>query len=746
MEPTEYSILDGTTTPNNCETEPVHVPGCVLPHGVLLVLDPESHQPLQVSENCVSLGLPEHGEVLNSTLDQLFEGLDGRTLSEALKSERLTTSTDWLGSVRLRETEAELDLIAHINEGLLYLELEPIVPPVRRLESRLRHLLTDLEVLDDCGEFCDKLSRGVQELTDLDRVMVYRFAPDWSGEVIAESTSERTESRFLGHRFPAVDIPKPARDIYNKINMRTLPNSTIAPSPIFPRRNPVTGKALDMSYCVLRGASEMYTEYLANMGIVSSVTASLKRGGKLWGLIACHHNEEFHMSPPTKAAFELLSQIASLQLDAMLSRQNQRLAQERADVCQLLSELTVEEKYEPARLFDLMEGLLESDGVARYQGGRFTGRGLLPRNSDWEPFHRFLKTEESGNLPLFKTNELNSTFPESADWESYPGGLLCVGLGQGFSDCLVWFREETVKHLKWGGDPESKNIQYGKHGPRLHPRGSFETYVEAVEGQCEPWSEEEEYLALTFLRQRQDRLRRRAAELAALNQQLMQANRELNAFAAIASHDLKEPLRGIANYANFLSEDYGELVGDDGTHMLDRMKYLAVRMNSLLDALLEYSKLHTVNLVKKRESLDTIVKDALDSLAFKLKDKKVEAEIQPDLPDVYGYPPFIETIVANLVSNAIKYNTSESPRVEIGGRTEPDGKTTFWVSDNGIGIPSEKLDRIFDIMVRLHHRESAFKEGSGLGLSIVRKMVDRHGGTIVVDSSPGSGSKFTVTL
>jgi signal transduction histidine kinase len=166
----------------------------------------------------------------------------------------------------------------------------------------------------------------------------------------------------------------------------------------------------------------------------------------------------------------------------------------------------------------------------------------------------------------------------------------------------------------------------------------------------------------------------------------------------------------------------------------------------LLDALLEYSKLHTVRLVKKRESLNSIVKDALDSLAFKLQDGNVTTKVQSDLPEVYGYPPFIETIVANLVSNAIKYNTSENPRIDIGGRTESDGRTTFWVDDNGIGIPREKFDRIFDIMIRLHHRESAFKEGSGLGLSIVKKMIDRHGGKIVVDSEPGKGSRFTVTL
>ena len=102
MEPTEYSILDGTTTPNNCETEPVHIPGCVLPHGVLLVLDRESFTPLQVSENCVSLGFPDHSAVLDSQLDELFEDLEGLALSEVLRKERLSTSTDWLGAVRVR--------------------------------------------------------------------------------------------------------------------------------------------------------------------------------------------------------------------------------------------------------------------------------------------------------------------------------------------------------------------------------------------------------------------------------------------------------------------------------------------------------------------------------------------------------------------------------------------------------------------------------------------------------------------
>lgn len=746
MEPTEYSITDGTTTPDNCETEPVHVPGCVLPHGVLLVLDPETLQPLQVSENCVQFGFPEPNQLLASKLDDLFREFEGDTLGQALKKESFTTSTDWLGTVRPADGSQELDLVVHLNKGLLFLELTPVASTVRRLEFKLRQLLGELEITESVDEFFNHLSTGIQKLTNLDRVMVYRFAPDWSGEVIAEATSERSTSRFLGLHFPAMDIPKPARDIYRKIYMRALPDSRLPPSPITPRKNPRTDGPTDMSYCTLRGASEMYTEYLENMGVVASVTACIKKNGELWGLIACHHNEEFRMSPQTAAAFELLSQISSLQLETILTRKTGAVAHEQSELCQKLAVITTEDKLNENHLFDLMERLFPSDGVALCQGGRLTGRGTIPSVADWEHISHSLALRDRGTVPIYHTHHLEADFPKNDSWNPYFGGLFCLGLDESFKECLLWIRKERARKVSWGGNPEDKNIQYGKHGPRLHPRASFETYLETVRGQSDPWTEEELYLAETVWRRRQDDLRRRAAELASLNRRLKDTNQELEAFAAITSHDLREPLRGVTNYVNFLYEDYADQLGADGTHMLERMKYLAVRMNSLLDALLEYSKLHTINLVKSSEDLSQIVDDAMASMALKVQSAGAEVIVGDNLPKIYCYRPFIEAIISNLVSNALKYNTSIPPVVEIDGKIGSNGKTVFWVSDNGIGIPAEKLERIFEVMVRLHHRESAFREGSGLGLSIVRKMVERHGGTIEVTSQPEQGTTFTVTI
>lgn len=739
-----YSILDGTTNPDNCETEPVHVPGCVLPHGVLLVVEEKTLRPLQVSDNCAELGFPEPESVLSSELDALFCP-DGPSIAASLRQEALGTSSLWLGTVRTA-SQQELELVVHAVAGLVYLEFEPTVPPIGRLEQRLRLLMNELDLVDDSIEFCSRLAGGLQSLTGLSRVMIYRFGADWSGEVIAEAVGEEDLVRFLGHRFPPMDIPKPARDIYNKINMRALPNATLPPRALVPRLNPLTGEPLDMSYCVLRGASEMYTEYLENMGVIASVTASLKRRGQLWGLIACHHSHELHLSPQTKAAFELLSQVASLQLENMLTRENERLALERNDSSQQLSDLLLQESYREQDLFRLMNVLLDAQGVSRYEGGRLLGTGLKPSLSEWEPLVSHIRALAPGlSESIFETHNLLSDYPPCQEWSVKPGGLVCLGLTKDFSDCLIWFREETVKHLKWGGNPDDKVVRYGKHGPRLHPRASFETYIETVSDQCESWTEKELYLVRRLLEQFQEKLRRRAQDLATLNKQLLQANEELNAFAAIASHDLKEPLRGMANYATFLIEDYGDRVENEGRHMLERMRYLADRMNSLLDALLEYSRLHLKEIKKVHRPLGDLVEHALENLAGRIRDRQAKIVVQEDLPTIFGYPPFIEGILTNLLSNALKY-TSNDPLIEIKAWKEEDGRTTLSVKDNGIGIPEDKMNVIFDILVRLHHRNGDFHEGTGLGLTIVKKMTERHGGDVRVNSKVGEGSEFLVTL
>lgn len=248
--------------------------------------------------------------------------------------------------------------------------------------------------------------------------------------------------------------------------------------------------------------------------------------------------------------------------------------------------------------------------------------------------------------------------------------------------------------------------------------------------------------------------RRAEAELAERNRQLADSNRELDDFAYIASHDLKEPLRGIHNYAGFLAEDYAALLDDEGRERLATMMRLTKRLERLIDTLLHYSRVGRVDLAVSDVDLGELVAEVVDSLAPSLAADGGAVEVGP-LPTVRCDRARIGEVFRNLIVNGIKYNERDDKRVEIGASPPgtPGGGVTpgleegpvLWVRDNGIGIAPRHRDVVFEIFKRLHPRD-AYGGGSGAGLTIVKKVVERHGGRIWLDSEPGTGSTFYFTL
>ena len=252
------------------------------------------------------------------------------------------------------------------------------------------------------------------------------------------------------------------------------------------------------------------------------------------------------------------------------------------------------------------------------------------------------------------------------------------------------------------------------------------------------------------------RERRRAeAELERKNRDLEASNRELDDFAYVASHDLKEPLRGIHNYAGFLLEDYHDQLEDAGKEKLQTLMRLSGRMESLIDTLLHYSRVGRVDLAVTDVDLGAVVAELLDSLRPALAEAKAEVRVVTPLPVVRADRARVDEVFRDLVVNGVKYNESAIPTVEIGalapgspagGETPPPGAgPVFFVRDNGIGIPARHQQVIFDIFKRLHGRD-AYGGGTGAGLTIVKKVVERHGGRIWVESAPGEGTTFFFTL
>jgi signal transduction histidine kinase len=243
----------------------------------------------------------------------------------------------------------------------------------------------------------------------------------------------------------------------------------------------------------------------------------------------------------------------------------------------------------------------------------------------------------------------------------------------------------------------------------------------------------------------EERVEERTRELQQRNEELNQSNKELDDFAYIASHDLKEPLRGIHNFSNFLLEDYADKLDAEGRSKLETLMRLTRRMETLIDSLLQFSRLGRVDLGLDRVNLNEIVAEVLDSLAISLREERVEVKVPRPLPTVRADRARVGEIFHNLIVNAMKYNDKPEKWVEVGWREGGTGLPVFYVRDNGIGIPEKHQDAVFRIFKRLHGRDK-FGGGTGAGLTIAKKIVERHHGRIWLQSSPGIGTTFFFTL
>ncbi len=240
----------------------------------------------------------------------------------------------------------------------------------------------------------------------------------------------------------------------------------------------------------------------------------------------------------------------------------------------------------------------------------------------------------------------------------------------------------------------------------------------------------------------QAQLAQQAAEMQARAEQLDRVNHELDDFASIASHDLKEPLRGIAAYCETLLEDYEEKLDEDGRRRLRMLVKLCDRLETFVGDLLNYCRLGGARPVDGPVELEAVVEEVLDMLRPAIDRRHALVRVVHPLPTVTGDANLIGMALSNLIGNGLKFNDSAQPQVEVGCQaTDP---PTLYVKDNGIGIDPKFHEAVFTIFRRLHSREKY--EGTGVGLTIVRKIVESHGGRIWFESVPGQGTTFHFTL
>ena len=477
----------------NCDREPIHILGSVQPFGFLLAVNSDWVVAHASTSTLRYLGVSAE-DLLGRPLTQVMSGHAIHNIRGRLQIMRGADAVERMFGQPLVDGGEDFDLALHYSGRLLVIEAEPSHPEILiEAASAVRSMTTRISARPTLEEFCHEAARQVRALTEFDRVMVYRFAHDGAGEVIAESVRPGIGS-FLGQRYPASDIPAQARALYERNWLRIIVDIDAEVSPILPPVS-ATGEPVDLSMSMLRAVSPIHIEYLRNMGVAASLSISILRDGKLWGLFACHHYAPKHVSYERRTAAELFGQLFSLTLESReREAETRRMAEARALHDRMMTAVVGAQPGADSLIpfMDDLCRLVHCDGMALWLDGRLTLRDATPSASDVHTLIRLLRDKDTH--AVFATHDISALLPAAADWSEKAAGMMAVPLSRAPRDYLIFFRKEEAKTLVWGGKPE-KLTKVGPLGDRLTPRKSFEAWEETVRGQSRPWTTVERSLA-----------------------------------------------------------------------------------------------------------------------------------------------------------------------------------------------------------------------------------------------------------
>lgn len=470
-----------------CDREPIHHIAAVQAFGGLIAADRDGRI-MHVSANVPALlGLGE----LPATGTPLAEVIAAPALaivSAALDNLAPIDTPERRFGLDLAGTGALFDCAVHVSGDISVIEFElharndfadhvgMIVPVIAKLESA-----------SSVSALSDTAARLVRQMTGYDRVMVYRFHPDESGEVIAEDLHADLEP-FKGLRYPASDIPQQARELFRRNRFRIIADMQADAVPIVPALGPQDAP-LDLSMSMLRAHSQMHLAYMRNMGVGASLAIAIVRHDRLWGMISCHHREPRLPPYSLRTVAELLSQTFSLMLDRILVAQadtlrerarqlNERLLLGLAGGVTLVDSLPVIE--------ELLSDTIQHDGISLFADNEYRASGEAPDETEFRAIAPMLANTLGG--ATHATSRLADQVPEAAVFADRAAGALVLPLSRSTRDSLVLWRRPLDRVVTWAGDPAKAKAAPGEV---LQPRTSFAAWQETVRGRCADWSPDE---------------------------------------------------------------------------------------------------------------------------------------------------------------------------------------------------------------------------------------------------------------
>ncbi len=740
-------MIPATIDLTNCEREPIHILGHIQSYGYLIAIQPDTYTVVHASDNIVDLIGIEAAQLLGQPIDKMLTGTDlpVSTLVEILNVIGRNKSWESMNPHRLPVNGKDWNHIIHQYKGLVLLEWEPIGDDRNLLinQQLIAQALTEVQSSRTLDELLQNTARRVKSIIGFDRVMVYRFGADWHGKVVAEEKDDDLEP-FLGLHYPATDIPRQARELY-KINLvRLIADAGSVPSRILSKSGWPEDQPLDLTHSVLRAVSPVHIEYLKNMGVQASMSISLLYRGELWGLISCHNTSPHFVDFPARQAAKFVSQLLSAALEFRIEKEDQSNLQQYQQTGQQLHEQLLLSDDVVRALTKLPVTALDVTGATGaallfnnkvYQLGKTPDEKAIRALGDW--------VGTTGTESFLETSQLPNLYSPAEAFRAVGAGLLTIVLSRELNEYLFWFKPERIEQVTWAGNPD-KPVTVDDDGTRrLSPRKSFAAWTEIVRNTSEPWSEAEISVVVKLREDILQIVTKQANEIRLLNQRLQLAYEELDAFSYTVSHDLRTPLSSIRCYTEILVEEYGSTLTPDAQALLQKVVDSTDRMRRLIRHILYYSRMGRSELDTQPVDMRHLLDGIREEILVTTKDRSLRIEIG-ETPPIKADPTMALQLFTNLLSNAAKYTQlAAEGLVRIKG-LQTDGEVIYSIEDNGIGFDMKQAGKMFELFKRLDNAR-AF-EGSGVGLAIVKRIVNRHQGKIWFHSEPNQGTTFFVSF
>jgi light-regulated signal transduction histidine kinase (bacteriophytochrome) len=727
-----------------CDKEPIHAIGSIQPHGALLVLSEPALEVVQASANSASLLHFTQGQVVGAPAEKLFSEPSIVQIKKILSQHQ---SGDFSPSLPFWITPKQLQKplrgYMHRHEGACILELEPAAVIIEDQSALEQWIAVDLLQLLESATVPDLLevtAKQIQDICNFDRVLIYQFDRDWHGTVVAEHRGKLMPS-FLGHRFPASDIPSQARLLYTKNKIRLLVDVDAWPSAVTPTDNPVTGRPLDLTYSLLRSMSPVHIEYLKNMGVRASMSISLMVRNKLWGLIVCHHTTAKLVDFAGRARCELIAKVVANLVENIeqheIIREKLRLGLEHDKIIIKLSRADSVVQGLCDQLSDLVL-LTNASGAALLGDGILELFGITPAKQLVQEFYFWLR--DTMQELIFCSDRLPLDHPQWSKLAVQASGTMAINISAINHLWILWFRREQIEEVLWAGNPY-KPVDLDANQAILHPRQSFEVWAEEVRGRSQPWKSFELEVARSIQSQifhlTLSEIRRNAKTNKALREQ-----RE-DMFAILA-HDLNVPVVAMDRVLQSLVAEKTNNVPQELRETLRVLASANHAQGERIQKILKVLRYELGSVGLNAEPIDCaklIGESIAEIVLLPGQGPSISTTIEEDNNIFTSDRESVKRLIVNVIDNAVRAAGSAGT-VQVACHCSAGG-LSIKIKDNGPGIAAEDQADLFN---RFWQGGSArpYAPHIGMGLYLCKRIVDSLKGTISFESVPGQGTVFNI--